>query len=155
MTRACLSNGSKLIIVDRTSKEVGRAKYELVKSYWPVLVFICIFSSGNAYSEVRICNNSIRPCTLNNAFFRLYPLAKGKVYKTQLGQNSSRSIFSHCQTLGFLPSPYLVVSGNANRMLHIYTSGEIYGFLVLSSCSSICDENLKLEKSFCVMQLIV
>uniref|UniRef100_A0A673YGJ0 Serine/threonine-protein phosphatase 2A activator n=6 Tax=Salmoninae TaxID=504568 RepID=A0A673YGJ0_SALTR len=40
-----------------------------------------------------------------------------------VGQNQSRAIFS----IGFLSSPYLVVSGNANRMLHIYTSGEISG----------------------------
>uniref|UniRef100_A0A4W5QU93 Serine/threonine-protein phosphatase 2A activator n=1 Tax=Hucho hucho TaxID=62062 RepID=A0A4W5QU93_9TELE len=40
-----------------------------------------------------------------------------------VGQNQSRVIFSLC----FLSSPYLVVSGNANRMLPIHTSGEISG----------------------------
>ena len=42
-----------------------------------------------------------------------------------VGQKPSRSSFSNCGTLRFLSLPYLVVSGNAKRMLHIYTSGEI------------------------------
>jgi hypothetical protein len=45
-----------------------------------------------------------------------------------------KSFYTHCRALGFLASPYLVVSGNAKRMLHMkfYTSGEISGSLFYS-----------------------
>jgi hypothetical protein len=52
-----VSNGNKLIIVGRTSKEVGRAKHALAISYWRDLVYICIFPLGNSYFEVHVCNN--------------------------------------------------------------------------------------------------
>lgn len=85
---------------------------------------------------------------LNNNFFQT--LAKGKVYKMQssqlvtdcsfrnrklygdkmfgqslrkLAECRPKSFFSHCRPLGFLLSPYLVMSGNINRIFCIYTSG--------------------------------
>ena len=50
-----VSNGNKLVIVGRTSKEVGRAKHELARSYWHVLACVCIFPLGNAYSVNCMC----------------------------------------------------------------------------------------------------
>lgn len=38
----------------------------------------------------------------------------------------AKSIFSPWRPLGFLSSPYLVLSGNANRMVQIYTSGSLF-----------------------------
>lgn len=42
--------GSKLSIADRTSKEVGRVKHELTRSYWCIFAHICIFLLRNVYS---------------------------------------------------------------------------------------------------------
>ena len=101
---------------------------------------------------VSVCNNSISLCIPSKQCHFFTTLAKVKIYITDfsfgdrklywghmfprwenvqnVGQNPSPYILSHCQPLGFLSLPYLVVSGNGNRMLHIYTSGEISVSLV-------------------------
>ena len=62
------------------------------------------------------------------------------IFRMSVKISKSRSIFSHCRPLSFLSLPYLVGSGNAKRMLHIYTSGEISVSLF---CQWIfCDERL-------------
>ena len=67
-----VSNGNRLVMVGRTSKEVDRVKHELVRSYWPVLAYICIFPLGNAYSVKCACEVTqvVLALLLNNAMFR-------------------------------------------------------------------------------------
>jgi hypothetical protein len=66
--------------VGRPSKEVGRAKHELVRSYWLILVFICIFPLWNAYSVCMYTITQFALVLLNNAVKKLW---QKLVYKTQ------------------------------------------------------------------------
>ena len=132
-----ISNGSKLITVGRTSKEVGRAKHELARSYCHLLACNHVFLSlEHLLCDVHTCNKPIRPFTLSKKM-HFFVLRCIEMYWDQMfhrwenlqnvGQNPSRSTFSHCWPLGFLSSPNLVMSGNSGQMLQIYTSSETSG----------------------------
>jgi hypothetical protein len=116
-----------------TSKEVGRAKHQLARAYLPVMACICIFLFpifllGNAYSVKCACAITQFAILLHSAISYYF----GKWAKsTKLSPLCSKQILVLGKEIVLRSKEekkmlsYLVVSGNAKRMLHIYTSGEI------------------------------
>jgi hypothetical protein len=128
----------------------------LARSYWRVLASIWISPLGFAYSVKCACaiiqfalallNNAIfrnfsKGSSLQNAVHSVtdYSFGNRKLFGDQMfhrcvklqngGQNQYFGTFSCCRPLSFLSSPYMIVNGNANQMLHTYTPGEMSGSL--------------------------